>query len=175
MAEDLVHWAPRLAMALKAVGPRIQARLRAVTAKLKIDAQRSAPRRSGRLARSIYATLSKKGIELGSTAPYARITEMGGVIYPRNARALAIPLQRGLPEMGPRHDGKLFVLRTRSGGVYLARDRGNTLDVRWKLVSSVRRRAQPFLRPALERLRRRLPTEVGDEAAAALRARVRGG
>lgn len=175
MAEDLVHWAPRLAMSLKAIGPRVQARLRVLTAKLKIDAQRSAPKRSGRLARSVYATLSKKGIELGATAPYARITELGGVIYPRNARALAIPLQRGLPEMGPRHDGKLFVLRTRSGGVYLARDTGNTLDVRWKLVSSVRKRAQPFLRPALERLRRQLPGELGNEVATAIRARVRGG
>jgi len=94
----------------------------------------SLSRRSGNLARSVGAevrmvgpmTLRLVGF-VRSTAPYARIHEYGGVIKPKKAKFLAIPLQktRGgaasfASAMGPRnYPGKLTFVVSKKGNLLL--------------------------------------------------------
>lgn len=72
-------------------------------------------RKTGALARSFVPTLVKSDprvIRAGSYSalPYARIHELGGVIRPRNARALAIPLTPQARRMSPRQFGNLVYI-----------------------------------------------------------------
>ncbi len=168
MSTELRDWAPALALRLRRMPARVTAKLRALTFAAGQDARRAVHVDTGELKRSIYAVLDARGIRIGATAPYARIEEEGGLILPTRGRYLAIPLKKGLPRLGPRHDGNLFVFRSRDGRLFLARRDGKQLDVRWKLQASVRRKAHPFLRPAVEALAKKIPAELGKEIAASL-------
>lgn len=161
MSTELRDWAPRIALRLRSLPARQESKLRALVFAAGQDARRSVHVDSGAMKRSIFAVLEKRRIRIGATVPYAQIEEEGGTILPTKGRYLAIPLQRGLPKAGPRADGKLFAFRSRDGRLFLARRDGKALDVRWKLQTSVTRKGHPALRPAVERLVKAIPAELG--------------
>lgn len=161
MSTKLQDWAPKIALRLRDLPKRQEAKLRAMVFAAGQDARRNVHVDSGAMKRSIYALLERKRIRIGATVPYAQIEEEGGTIVPTKGRYLAIPLQKGLPRSGPRADGKLFAFRSRDGRLFLARRDGKALDVRWKLQTSVTRKAHPALRPAVERLAKAIPAELG--------------
>lgn len=163
MSTELRDWAPRIALRLRDLPKRQEAKLRALVFAAGQDARRNVHVVSGDMKRSIYAVLEKRRIRIGATVPYAQIEEEGGVLVPTRGRYLAIPLQKGLPRSGPRADGKLFAFRSRDGRLFLARRDGKQLDVRWKLQTSVVRKAHPALRPAIEKLVKAIPAELGAE------------
>jgi len=163
VSTELRDWAPEIALRLRDLPKRQEAKLRALVFAAGQDARRNVHVDTGAMKRSIYALLERKRIRIGATVPYAQIEEEGGVIVPTKGRHLAIPLQRGLPRAGPRADGKLFAFRSRDGRLFLARRDGKALDVRWKLQTSVTRRGHPALRPAVERLAKAIPAELGEE------------
>lgn len=163
MSTELRDWAPRIALRLRDLPKRQEAKLRALVFAAGQDARRNVHVVSGDMKRSIYAVLEKRRIRIGATVPYAQIEEEGGTILPKKGRYLAIPLQKGLPKAGPRADGKLFVFKSKNGRLFLARRDGKALDVRWKLQTSVTRKAHPALRPAIERLAKAIPAELGAE------------
>jgi len=162
MSSRLEDWAPRASLRLRSLPAKIERRLRVLLKETEEDAKRRAPVRSGNLRRSVFTRITARQLMLGSSAPYARIIEEGGLITPKRARYLSIPIGGDAKRLaGPRSDGKLFVLRMRDGRLFLARRDGKTIDIRWRLVSSVRRKARPFLGPAFKRLVQRLPGELG--------------
>jgi hypothetical protein len=172
VSTELKDWAPRIAIRLRRVPKAVEGKLRALVFIAGQDARRNVHVISGDLKRSIYATLDRKQIRIGATAPYARIEEEGGTILPTKGRYLAIPLQKGLPKAGPRADGKLFCFKSKDGRLFLARRDEKAIDVRWKLQASVTRKAHPYLKPAIEKLRKAIPAELGSAVAIAL---LRGG
>lgn len=86
----------------------------------------------GALARSWRTTLERDRLELTATVasslPYAAIQDTGGIVRPKRARMLAIPI-RGpggpRPGQGPRQfPGELHVQRTPKGRLILADKKG---------------------------------------------------
>jgi len=75
-------------------------------------------------------------------ARYAGMLERGGMIRPRTARMLAIPLSGEAKRMtSPRQMEGLFLLRSRAGNLLLARRSergGGRLDLHWVLKDQVR-------------------------------------
>lgn len=61
-----------------AVNKALRGRLRNAVKKVIDDAQRRAPKKSGKLARMIKPSVTNKGAALASKAPHARIHEFGG-------------------------------------------------------------------------------------------------
>lgn len=69
----------------------------------KYDPKRGKLKRRGRLRRSIaYTMLSDTSGVVGSNIIYGRIHQFGGIIRPRNAKMLAIPLTPKARRMRPR-------------------------------------------------------------------------
>lgn len=120
---------------------------------------------TGRLARSIQyvsvsapATLAQVRTRVFvSGVPYAEIQELGGVVVPKRAKYLAIPMPAvktasGVPRYASPRDypGKTFVMRDRKGGLWIAeqakaKKRGKNMggaaggiNLLWKLAKSVR-------------------------------------
>lgn len=105
---------------------------------------------------------------VGSNLKYARIQELGGVITPKTAKALAIPIhpeaQRasgprsftnlkliprpGKPSLLIRQEGRKTYSRT-SGKKRVAHIAVTRWDLMYVLVKSVTLPARPYLRPAL--------------------------
>lgn len=125
-------------------------------------------RRSGALADSGRVEPVADGflVRFGSdSVPYARIHEFGGVIYPKRARYLRIPLANG--EQGD------FVVRNQRGNlVVMKRDAGGARPVA-VLAERVEMPRRPYLRPALERMLPKIAERalrvVAQEMAAAMR------
>ena len=103
-------------------------------------------RRSGNLARSLTVWVDPqiKSPRLfakigGRMIPYAAIQEYGGIITPKRARMLAIPLppvcdSRGTPIFkSPRHQPGLFIIRSRRGNLLLVRRVGKRIEPQWVL------------------------------------------
>ncbi len=113
------------------------------------EAAERAPKRTRTLARSIHIEVLESSryrcvVAIGTNLEYAAIHEFGGVILPKNARFLAIPVGTlvGSPRL---HD--LHVARTR-GGTYLLMDQAG--NVQYLLRRSVTIPARPYMRPALD-------------------------
>lgn len=85
-------------------------------------------------------------------AAYAGIHETGGTIYPRTARALAVPISdEAKLHASPREmDGLVMITRTGKPPI-LARVIGETLEVHWVLVPSVTIEATHWLSTGVER------------------------
>jgi phage gpG-like protein len=117
-------------------------------------AQNKAPRLIGRLKRSLtpgkpFPTGTWSwAIHVGTNVIYAAIHEFGGVIVPRVAKMLAIPIGdlQGSPR---RHD--LHIARTK-GGAWLLIDQAG--KAQYVLKQSVTIPARPYLRPALREKQR---------------------
>lgn len=106
-----------------------------------------APKRTGTLTRSIHIEVLESGqffcwVAIGTNLEYAVIHEFGGVIIPKNAKFLAIPVGNlvGSPRL---HD--LNVAQTRNGQYVLVDQSG---QVQYLLRQQVVIPARPYLRPA---------------------------
>ena len=129
--DELTEWATRARKALAAAVPRETG---ALAKGLEVELE-------GGLQGQIVATADD---------PAAAMLEHGGPIT--GSPWLAVPLRRELRRFsGPRADAGLFVLRARSGALFLATRDGAGLDLRWALKRRVERAARPFLRPTMER------------------------
>lgn len=114
-------------------------------------AAEKAPKKTRTLARSIHLEVLESGathctIAIGTDVVYAAIHEFGGVILPKQARALAIPVGDlvGSPRMHTGMDA-LRLARTRSGQAVLVDQMG---WVQYILKDRVVIPARPYLRPA---------------------------
>jgi len=85
-------------------------------------------------------------------AAYAGIQETGGTIYPRNARALAIPVSdEARLHASPREMDGLSLITRPGKSPILARTVGGKLEVHWVLVSSVTLAATHWLSTGVQR------------------------
>ena len=85
-------------------------------------------------------------------AAYAGIQETGGTIYPRNARALAIPVSdEARLFAGPREMDGLVLIKRPGKSPILARVTGDKVETHWVLVSSVTLEPTHWLSHGVER------------------------
>lgn len=126
-------------------------------AKAKINATQRLRVRTGVLRSSITSTVTGTGLDAvlklsagGTVAPYARVQELGGIIYPRTAKMLAIPLLPRLEGISPRNlnEPNTFILSARGGGVFIAQSNDSGLTLLYKLVDHVTLRPRYYLRDA---------------------------
>ncbi len=100
--------------------------------------------------------------------PYARIHEFGGVIRPRRAKALTIPVSeeavKALAEAGGNIRAlDLFVIPGDGGNSVLARKKGDGIEVMFVLSASVTIDARPFWGPGADQFEREdLPRFAAD-------------
>lgn len=103
---------------------------------------------TGVLRASIHAVPDPAGVTVQTTHPAAPLHQFGGVVRPRRAKMLAIPLTKEARRSGgPRRFGKKLALRpTRKPRVYLlvAEARGK-VTAHFVLVRSVTVPARPFM------------------------------
>lgn len=102
------------------------------------------------LSRSIHEEVSMQGssvakAEIGTNLEYAAIHEFGGVVRPKTAKYLAVPVgnYKGSPRKHPR-----LKLRKTAGGTLVMVDGSGR--VQYVLKKSVEVPAQPYLRPAFD-------------------------
>lgn len=116
-------------------------------------AQGKAPRKTSTLARSIHTEVTRSSpnyveVTVGTDLEYAAIHEFGGVIKPKSAKFLAIPITAAAKTYAKPRDfpDKLHFIPGSSGGI-LANREG---EAQYILRSSVTIPAHPYLRPALD-------------------------
>jgi len=109
--------------------------------------RRRSPRRTGALQRAIAVVRTTDGAGVTFPARYA-IHDQGGVIRPTRGRWLAVPIAGTPRDLPPRMTGRHFVLRTRGGRLFLALP-GGALNIRYRLVRSIRIRRSGFATSAL--------------------------
>lgn len=166
-----------------AIRTKLQANITAACILVQRSARRNAStgggsglhRRTGQLVNSIAYEVHEDFGRVGSNLKYARIHEFGGVITPKTAGALAVPVHPDAKRApGPRSFGGQLAMVTRPGKPPLlirARDVGkgssnrNVFDVMYVLLKSVTIPARPYLRPALannqDRIREILARGIG--------------
>lgn len=98
---------------------------------------------------------------------YGLIHEEGGLIKPRKAKMLAIPLD---PVLGPDgiarsnpldFKGKSFWYTSAAGSLFLAQPKGKSIELLFLMRNQVQMPARPYLRPALEKNRERIAEKFG--------------
>lgn len=106
--------------------------------------------RTRTLSRSLHEEISMQGSsvaisEIGTNAEHAAIHEFGGVVRPKTAKYLAIPVgnYRGSPLKHPR----LKIRITNAGNLVMVDGSGR---VQYVLKTSVTVPAQPYMRPAFD-------------------------
>ncbi len=111
---------------------------------------------------SITYEVSRFRARVGSNLKYARIHELGGMIRPRSANALAVPLtDEARKSRGPRYMSDLQYIPLRGRDPLLARvDENFGLDPQWVLKREVHMPARPYLRPALRQMKAQLKREL---------------
>lgn len=104
---------------------------------------------TGNLSRSIITRPNDSRLEVsvGPTAIYGRIHELGGVIRPKRAKALTIPI--GETKGSPKDYGQMSVIRL-GNRAYLAETGDGMVRMRFILKKSVRMPKRPYMKPALE-------------------------
>lgn len=95
--------------------------------------------RTGRLRASIGSVVTNNdegivgligsGVRQGDRVPYANIHETGGILRPKIAKYLAIPLKNALTAAGalkkkPREWANTFVTRSKNGNLFIMQHRG---------------------------------------------------
>lgn len=108
-------------------------------------------RDKGLLAASISATMPQETVILSANSPGARLQNYGGVVRPKRAKALAVPISKEAGRIGSPGGGRfprpLFVRATRSATVVgaLCENVGGVLVVHYLLVKEVRVPARQYL------------------------------
>lgn len=114
--------------------------------------------RTGKLRQSIYSgtRIKRDTVEAftGSKVPYAAIQERGGVVRPRTARMLAIPLgaaktKAGVNRQRPRDYTDLFIIKSKSGKLLLVRKNGDGIEPLFLLVHQSKIRPHWYLRDGM--------------------------
>jgi hypothetical protein len=102
----------------------------------------------------------------GQPVPYARVHELGAIIRAKKGRYLAIPIGPARTKGGaskypsPRMVGGLaFGLSKKTGKAYLFKV-GDEGPPWFRLKEQVKIPKRPYLRPAIEKLRREMPNEL---------------
>lgn len=132
-------------------------------------ARRNAPRRTGRLRRSITARVGKDKATVEMPGEYAPV-EFGGVIRPKRGSFLAVPVSASSRNLkGPRSDtAQLFTLTSRDGRVFLASRVGGGIELRWRLMRSVTVRGRHFMTKAHDAGANDLEGRLADDIEGAL-------
>lgn len=153
MLRDLHAWLPDVERRLRRLPDEVDDAVRRIGRDLEDRVRRGVPVRSGRFARSISVEVDRREARLTSTHPAAEALDAGGVVTGRPW--LAIPLTNDARRhAGPRSDGPLVSIRTRTGAVYLAtRDGSGNLRLRWRLQHQVAAPALRVLSRAVEVVR----------------------
>jgi len=115
--------------------------------------------RTRQLSRTLHQQVMEKGstsakIGMGTDLEYAAIHEFGGIITPKTAKYLAIPINGATGS--PRDRDDLSLRKTGGGNLVLVDESG----VQFVLKQSVYIPAQPFLRPAMDENVDRIMAEV---------------
>ena len=110
-------------------------------------------RGSGGLLGSIGREVNTRTLRasVGSNLRYARIQELGGMITPKDAKHLAVPISdEAKKSRGPRFMSDLvYIPRTGKSALLARTGAGAGLEVHWVLVDQVILPPRPYLRPAL--------------------------
>jgi HK97 gp10 family phage protein len=149
--KELIAWFAKLDMAVAEDTLIVAAKSGAEI--VQTAAQTKAPRKTSTLARSIHVEVTKRSpqyveVAIGTDLEYAAIHEFGGVIKPKNARFLAIPVSSAAKiavSPGNFPDKLNFVPRS-FGGMLV--DRAG--EAHFILKTSVTIPSHPYLRPALD-------------------------
>jgi hypothetical protein len=150
MSVPLERWARTLPDGLRRVESAAQRELRELGERARRAVEARAPRRSGRLARSIRLEVAPNRALVYTRDPAAATLEQGKTLHGRPWLAIPIGALRGTEMRGPRDDvADLFVLRT-DRGMFLASRAGGALELRWKLQRQVTVPAQPFFRRGVD-------------------------
>jgi phage gpG-like protein len=101
------------------------------------------------LSRSLHqegteATATSAQTLIGTNLVYAALHEYGGIVTPKNAKYLAIPVNGATGS--PRDRADLKLIKARSGSLVLVDESG----VQFVLKDSVTIPARPYLRPAMD-------------------------
>lgn len=138
-------------------------------------AAEKAPKRTRTLARSIHmeegdSSPTYAEVFVGpSDLPYAAIQEFGGVVSPKVAKLLAIPVDAEARTAGSPRGQDLVFVKTLGGQMFLMDKDGK---IRYSLRRSVTIPAHPYLRPAfdenVERIEREVATVLREGIDAAL-------
>ena len=128
----------------------VQAGSKAILNAAKDNIKRQGLIRTRTLSRSIHEEISMQGSsvavsEIGTNIEYAAIHEFGGVVRPKTAKYLAVPV--GNYKGSPRKHGELKLRKTAGGTLVMVDGAGN---VQYVLKKSVEVPAQPYLRPAFD-------------------------
>jgi hypothetical protein len=131
-------------------------------------------RPTGALSRSWKITYGQRGGGIAamilSDIVYAGIQDTGGTVYPRNGRALAIPLTQKARNRWPRDwaRGDLHLIKSKSGAMLLVSVSGRGarahMEPQYKLVSSVTIRETHYTRTAAEQSRAEVVRILGTNA-----------
>jgi len=114
----------------------------------------------GGLAESVQGWMLSESEPLGAigvpgnypAAVYAGIQEWGGTIYPKNARALAVPVSHEAKmHDSPREMDGLVLIKRPGKPPILARVTGDTVECHWVLLASVTLQATHWLSTGVER------------------------
>jgi len=129
--------------------------------------------RSGELMKSLHPEVKRSGDNVvgrvGTKLVYARIQELGGVITPKRARALTVPLQAALTQRGAaRGRARDFMNTFIAKGIIFQRA-GKDIIPLFKLKKAVQIRARPYLGPALATRARRIEQMFDYAISAALK------
>ncbi len=121
---------------------------------------------TGTLRRSVQVDVSgltrpNPSVRVGPGVPYARIHELGGVIVPKRARALAVPIgaagrAAARSARGSIRSLDLILVRRRGKPPLLARKTGERLQPLFVLLSSVTLPPRPYMVPGLQAARLRV-------------------
>jgi phage gpG-like protein len=99
----------------------------------------------GLLLRSVKAEVNQSQVILsagGADVPYARIHHEGGIIRPRTAKFLAIPLTPQAKRSGPRQfQGDTFIAK----GIIFSKDENGKITPQYALKKEVRMPARPYM------------------------------
>lgn len=97
--------------------------------------------KSSKLVNSIRHQVHGDQITIGSNLPYAKIHHYGGVIHPRHAKYLAIPLTKEAAARRPRDFANTFIKK----GIIFRKQEGGKLEALYVLKKSVTMPARPWL------------------------------
>lgn len=124
MATDLERWTERMAAITAAEPERAKKELGLETDALRDELKKSAPKKRGRLEKSIRS----KGLSVVTRSRYAIMQDQGGRIDPKRRAWLTIPVKKGY-RPGPKYftitgrDGNQYVLRRGSRELWAIRRR----------------------------------------------------
>lgn len=113
MSAELERWAAAYAKRLEAEPKRLVADLKLEAESLRDHLKRTAPKKKGRLAKSIYA----KDASILTYVPYATIQDEGGEVRAKRVTWLTIPLRPGYRK----NSKQFFAITGRDGNQYILR------------------------------------------------------